>query len=337
MLRNLVQLAIAAASANRSVQIITTNYDDFVEREFLKQFTDLAAGGLEKNEFPKVERRVVIDGKKRKPATIQSAGKDAGTGSVELVYLHGRVDPDGKPTEGSIVLTEASYAESRASSQATLEASFRGPGKAVLVIGASLTDEPLIAALAMTKKDRGARVALLTLPTNIEQTLKRAKKLPADVSANVPRVLRLRGAHMGIDILNPMSHYQSSQFLEELRVSISSWDKTGDPAYYRDIANGISYAARLKSWGELWPNRADTKNVDYASEELRDTLNKYVRLVLKPKASAGERFRAEIWARKDPRTSNRNLTLWAIRLVRFKTKPSFEPKQSVAVRRTRRS
>jgi hypothetical protein len=311
MLRNLVQLAIAAATANRTVQLITTNYDDFIEREFLKQFEALEAGGLDKSEFPKVERRVTIEGSKRKPAIIQAAGKDAGTGSVELVYLHGRVDEKGKPTEGLIVLTEQSYALSRAASQATLEGAFGGPDKAVLVVGASLTDDPLIAALSNTKAKRGARFALLALPTKIEKSLNDPHKLPSNVAAAVPRTLRLRGAHIGIDVLNPMSHFQSSQFLEELRVSISAFDKTGDPDHYRQIANGISYAARLHAWGELWNARADTMNVNYASEELRKTLVKYVRLVLKPKASAGERFRAELWARRNPRTNNRNLTLWA--------------------------
>ena len=306
MLRNLVQFAIAAASAGRVVEIITTNYDAFIEFEFARQYKDLADVDEDtRSGLPEVKRFMP----KGRPKIVESAGKSAGEGRIELRYPHGRVDSRGS-SDGPLVLSEASYALTRKATEKLLLDAFSGEEKGVLIVGASLTDEPLITSLALRKDVGQARYALLTVPGAVEKLFTDGRPVSAKAKT-VASTLRLRGQHIGVNILNPMSHYQSSQFLEELRVSISAQDKTGSRDYYRDPANGISYSARLESWARSWEARDQTKDPDYATEQLKETLDKYVRLELKPKASKGEKFRAELWVRKNPRTDNRVLTLWA--------------------------
>ena len=306
MLRNLVQFSLAAASASRNILIITTNYDSYIEDEFVVQYDDMANKGLPKANLPGLRRRPLVAG--GAPYTIVRP-KGRQSSWVEIVYLHGRVDSKDAPPEGQIVLSENSYAATIRQSTSILESAFSGDEKGVLVLGASITDAPLINALSNTRQKAGKRFALVTMPTALD----RASSATTDHinTKTVAQALRKRGDHLGITILNPMSHHQSSQFLEELRVSCSARDKTNDPTFYGDIDHGISYSSRLAAWHELWAARKNTLDPDYAYTVLSSGLETGIRLALKPKASKGERFRAEIWVRKNPRSDNRTLTLWA--------------------------
>lgn len=308
MLRNLIQLSITTASVGRNVLIITTNYDSYIESEFTAQYGRLVANGVPVAALPGIRRRV-LGGPRVKHVTVRKHG--TATGLIEIVYLHGRVDLDNGPTEGVLVLSEGSYASTQEQSQKVLIDSFRGRSKGVLVIGASLTDEPLINALALTKGDAGERYALIAVPPPVFSPRTKAI-LPSTISTKtVSEALRLRGAHLGIGVLNPMSHYQSPQFLEELRIAGSAAVKTSNSEYYRDNTNSINYAQRLKSWHELWAARANTKDPEFAYQILHDGLESGIKNVLKVSAPEGEMFRAEVWVRENPRSANRTLTLWA--------------------------
>lgn len=308
ILRNLIQASFVASQGGRRVVIITTNYDTFIESGFQTR-----RGVLESSSppelLPGLVRRVYTGGD-FVTERVHERGELAG--DVEVIYLHGRVDPVGS-VEGNIVLTEASYAESRDRSVNILMEQFSGRSRGVLVVGASLTDEPLIHALALTKAESGHRFALLSSPRNLNVIDPVFR--PSDGSASVitPKTvgdaLESRGAHLGIGVLRPLGFTQSAQFLEELRVSVSTFKPAGED-FYADDANEVNYASRLKTWHASWAKRKLSRDPKKTHEVLHKGLQQ-IKLDLKEKAESGELFRVELWARKDPRTANRVLTLWA--------------------------
>jgi hypothetical protein len=311
ILRNLVQLSLSAARHGRPVTIVTTNYDSFIEEEFLYRRRELIKAGLPATEAGGLSRWVLAEDGSHTLTTIIKAGTKAQT--VELVYLHGRVDRTGA-VEGEIVLTEASYARSRIRSAKVLEESFSGPGKGVLVVGASLTDEPLIQALALTKDTTNNRFALLTTPTRLDEPLRSlvSEDTTSKITARtVGEAWQLRGRHLGVMQLLPMSHSQSAQFLEELRVCLTAGRLAGDFAYYREPNNLLNYSKRLDLWHTRWNARIDTTDPMRPFEVLRAGVDDGIKALLKEKAESGETFRVEAWVRRNPGSSNRTLTLWA--------------------------
>lgn len=305
ILRNLVQAAMAAALSRRVV-IITTNYDVYIE----EALADRRAGLLDVSAntvLPGVTRTTCLDGSTE---TVRLAPCSPGAHDIEIHYLHGRVDRTGH-VDGQIVLTEESYALASSASLDTLRREFEGDDRGVLVVGASLTDEPLIHALALTKQRNaaGRRFALLNLPTAL---------LSKDISGDGPSgdaissALQLRGTHLGITSLHPLSYSQSAQFLEELRLSISAHDLADATASYSESTD-IDYAARLSRWHTKWSARASTTQPNDIYRVLSDGLNDNIKLMLREYADVGhdESFRLELWARMNPRSTNRTLTLMA--------------------------
>jgi hypothetical protein len=287
------------------VVIITTNYDTFIEKEFEDRRAVLERISPPES-LPGLIRRV-YDGDKYTEKTVFEHGADAG--DVEVIYLHGRVDKVGA-VEGNIVLTEGSYAESRNRSVEVLTEHFKGERRGVLVVGASLVDEPLIHALALTKENAGHRYALLTSPADLNAV--NPGFAPKDevviTQKSIGEALEARGKHLGIGVLRPLSHSQSAQFLEELRMSIIA-AAARDDRFYESAESRLSYSARLDQWHRDWAKRSLTKNPQRTHKVLLDGL-KDIHFQLKEKAESGEHFRVEVWARRNPRTSNRVMTLW---------------------------
>lgn len=86
-------------------------------------------------------------------------------GKIIVTFLHGRVDRSGNDSSssGDIVFSEYSYAQTRETSVSYLTEQIKR--SAFLAVGSSLLDEPLIEALANTKKESTLpRYALVTLP-----------------------------------------------------------------------------------------------------------------------------------------------------------------------------
>lgn len=310
IMRNLVQLSLAATRHGRKVTIITTNYDVYIEDEFVDRRAKLIAAGLPEEEVGGLSRRLLDNDGAGRLEEVVKAGSRAET--VELIYLHGRVDKDGM-VEGDIVLTEASYATTRERSGRILRDSFGGAGKGVLVVGASMTDEPLVQALALTKAADGGRFALLAAPSELNDPLIELESEDATTvidGTSVGKAWQLRGKHLGITQLAPLSHSQSAQFLEELRVCLTAAENTGEAGYYRAEESQIGFPQRLMRWHDAWSNRVDLKDPNFAHGELSDTL-KGIQSLLREVAESGETLRVEIWARRGPSSKNRSMTLLA--------------------------
>lgn len=321
ILRNVAMLASLAAAFGRNVTIITTNYDSYIEQEiddrFFKQLGDLPG-----DRVPGVYRSVYTPDDER-PTRVDMVEAQNGAGEIELIYLHGRVDRHGS-VEGRLVLTEDSYAQTRTQSVRILCEHFgRKDGKrptAVLIVGASLNDGPLIEALALTRESgipkggigKQVRVALTDLPlTNRQLDTEFTSKAGTDVTTStIRKTLALRGDHLGTTILWPASHAQSAQFLEELRVDLMARKRHNRPDAYSHPELGLAYDQRLDRWSTAFMQSATMTDQVFVHEHLRLTVEA-IKTKLQQKydyKSADETLRLELWARVKP-TRERRLTL----------------------------
>jgi hypothetical protein len=127
----------------------------------------------------------------------------------------------------------------------------------------------------------------------------------------VREALQLRGKHLGINVLSPMNHQQTAQFLEELRLALIVGAITGDPEHYGNPGNNVDYPSRLTQWNGDWKARSLTQDPQAVFETLQMALRGITDDVLSPRADRKEGLRLELWVRANPRSSDRTLTLWA--------------------------
>ncbi|WP_082369407.1 SIR2 family protein [Arthrobacter sp. ERGS1:01] len=278
LLSNLVRLAIVAAMYKKSVTILTTNYDVYIEEEFIrvcKEMSDKANQAGVTVRYPGLERLIspkLPSNSTWTPRKIQDAVKTKSI--VRIVYLHGRVGRPGTATEGTVVLDENSYSISRNTITDKIKEYI--DGKSLLVAGASLTDGPLVEALALTKtKDatKQNRFALVhpttTLdPLNYDCNFSIKDAIERITQDDVDRLLGYRGKHLGIHILHPMSHSQTAQFIEELNLALVLHGRRTNREYRDNI--GISYEQRLFQWQTEW--ETNRPNPEEAHQILQDAL-----------------------------------------------------------------
>jgi hypothetical protein len=311
LLRNTVRLAITAAAQGLEISVVTTNYDVHFENEFVDFCTnleDVHKSGFRQSRIPGLRRRTLkssLTGKVISSKWHAVRRPQAGVPFVDLTYLHGRVPGPGAAAEGIVVLDEQSYALTHEAAVKTLSDLFRQDGSAVLILGASLTDLPLVHALIRTKDSAKKRFSIFhDLPsiqasdaTPDEQERLRKKRQES---------YSQRGKHLGLEILYPLGHFQSAQFVEEVELACRA--HMAEPSVdYFDPELGLSYASRLEAWAR---ERAET---GYDSIEahhlLADTLGGIV------EASGGRLdanyLRIEFWGRLNPRSNDRTLTLYS--------------------------
>lgn len=159
-LQKLVDFIVISAYMGKSISIITTNYDTYIESaiykrlDFLnksKQFKD-----LEKERLPKLSRVVYNSsdlrredsepsGEDREP--LFSGGKKGS--SIEVNYIHGMITENGN-LRGSLVFSERNYADGHDRTVKKLIKWFeKGP---TIIVGASLNDVPLVRSLLGFKR-----------------------------------------------------------------------------------------------------------------------------------------------------------------------------------------
>jgi hypothetical protein len=309
VLKNLTQLAIAAAISGRRVTIVTTNYDQFIEDELVKRIDGYIESGMTQS-APCVVRRK-LDATEESQETVYDGEGE----TIEIIYLHGRVDERDGHVEGDIVLTEGSYALTTERSTKLLKEVFSTQDVAVLTIGASLTDEPLVHALSKTKTATEKRFALYTMPAALVDVASRPLAVDPGIAiddGSVGRALNERGKHLGIELLRPVSYLQASQYLEELRISMTAADTSENAHYYAQDSSGISYAMRLNTWHAAWSTRSVVRDPSFPFGVLSDSIATIRgRINAEIDTRSKEKLRLEAWARMAPSSVNRTLTLWA--------------------------
>ncbi|MDQ1249702.1 MAG: hypothetical protein QG597_4078, partial [Actinomycetota bacterium] len=307
------KMSFGAALLGKEVSVVTTNYDTHIEQQIRREI-DLAR----REGDPDVQADLhVMDGTGACQSETQPA---VGLPVIRMRYLHGRVPPAPESGASRIVISEVDYAETRSANFEVLSGLFN-EADAVIIVGASLTDPPLIEALATTRRrmqepqaddsqrrdlDVGVSHRYCLIP--LEAT--GVAHHPAPVTKRLASHLKQRGLRLGVTLLLPDFKMQVTQFCEEVGLHYSS-AATAEPE---------RYGQRLVRWWEQWNGRVAAGAGDelagvYAHEVLAAALES-IRDVVRASEErtgcehAGEVLRLELWARSNP-AEDRRLSMYA--------------------------
>lgn len=334
--RNIVTLAEEFASSGTPVHILTSNYDIYLE-EFLflvlseqaeKRTSD--AAGIRVNALPDGE---VFDSGRRFP--IEPQGRGA---YIDITYLHGRVPRSGDKM-GDLIVSEIDYSNARKYVVKALKGAFTESD--VLIVGASLTDPPLLASLALTKPlSVFERLGMPDDQDTVE--LARVALLPAvgtgiiDVGEKFESLkphLRARMNQFGVSLLIPDFYFQISQFCEEV-----IWNRDSK-AYdsFEGVDNAedarlksLRYYGRLLRWHDAW-SKTGAQDEHYRTfnslcEALKNIRRTWFASVSDVDAES-ERAKLELWARDYSSESARTLCLWASTLGVLHDRPALKSEE----------
>lgn len=153
-LQKLVDFIVVSACMGKSISIITTNYDTYIERaiwERLKFLND--PNPSEDSESKKPLPKWSLVEHKKVPKVLFQSDKEGS--SIEVNYIHGSITENGD-LRGSLVFSERNYADGHDRTVKKLIKWFeKGP---TIIVGASLNDVPLVRSLLEFKrtiKERG--------------------------------------------------------------------------------------------------------------------------------------------------------------------------------------
>lgn len=317
--------ASAAVILGRSVDIITTNYDTHLEESFglgvvrwatkalarLSADSDLTAEDL----IPSLKVWVRDEGDEPERLVLSNgpSANSSGSGEVNLHYLHGRVPRNGA-ADGHLVVSEVDYARSRPKSLQTMAGLFGGD-KEVLILGASLTDPPLIDALALTKANR--RPDDLRRYVVMPRSSLGYLDLPADQHERIVAHLSRRCELLGTRLLAPDFRYQTAQICEELTLYRTLASSPDDIASLVADSAQMRYGLRLLKWWQDWivsdiamkPGSAYNVMLNNF-QEIQHHIGQSAAPNLGRNAPE-EYFRLELWVRENP-ARYRRLALWAM-------------------------
>lgn len=210
---------------NRDYHVFTTNYDDFLEQ----QKAILDAQFVANQGLPLDVDSVALDYEidiSEKHQLLHQVGQYTSCDPSRrlLVHLHGYVPQDPATRATFVTFSEVDYARSYRLSAEVLERVLRD--HSMLIIGSSLTDPPLLSALAKTaehaKEQRLSRLAIMPLqglrgPLNAEQRI-----------AAICKNIHDRMEHFEVDVTFPDFFSQTAQLLIEIRAAAREF-QAGNP------------------------------------------------------------------------------------------------------------
>jgi hypothetical protein len=293
--RNVIRLAVHSMQLGKKAVIVTSNYDTYLEAEF-REYCDKLRKFARKGKKPAPRLPKLV------PITLGDTHRVGDREAIEIVYLHGRV-PDGGRHTGKLILCERDYHESHELVVNKLCELFDADNTGVLIVGASLTDPPLLAALSKTRKRTGRFAMLPAQSTNLANTS------PALFKQLCAR-LGERGSHFSVRILVPDFYFQVAQFCQEVLTSIN----LGSAEYSQDP---LRYGRRLLTWSSRWETKnSSPSRLRFAYREAVKCLRS-VRKAIKEDLDARNDNREldiakiELWVRHEPSDTSRQLALWA--------------------------
>ena len=153
-LQKLVDFIVISACMGKSISIITTNYDTYIERAIWERLESLKGLNLsEDSEYKKSLPKWSRVEYKEVPKVLFQGDKEGS--SIEVNYIHGSITENGG-LRGSLVFSERNYADGHDRTVKKLIKWFeKGP---TIIVGASLNDVPLVRSLLEFKrtiKERG--------------------------------------------------------------------------------------------------------------------------------------------------------------------------------------
>ncbi|MGB4758429.1 MAG: SIR2 family protein [Candidatus Saccharimonadales bacterium] len=319
LMRTICRLAIFSALLGKNVHIVTTNYDTYLEHAYQDE-TRRIRKVISADKLP-IPTTSALD---NLPQLVVQVLKDdltdertinpptSSVASVYLHYLHGRVHQEGSG-DGPIILSEHDYAMSRSATIATLKR-LLGSEPALILIGASLADPPLVDALALTRRSMTSTADRVPLRFALmpRATFSVYEDSGRQMSSRLIQHLGMRCEHMDVRLIVPDFRFQTAQFLEELVYC----SMLGDPQNYLQESERRRYGLRLVDWWEAWTQRTVATDPYQMHRQLHNGYEVLSRLIqaLAPHQYGTnlpkENFRLELWVREDPAT-HRCLTLWA--------------------------
>lgn len=275
----IVRLAAAFYAQQKDLYIVTTNYDEFVQREAESQVLSKA---IELNLATSV-----VD------HTRQNEDFSAHTVPYQVVHLHGHVPKGASNGSQDIILSETDYLRSQPLSSKILTTLFER--SSVLILGSSLTDQPLLEALAKTSSNgvpaqpRFAVTALQSLDL---------PGVTAEVVEAVQDSIRLRMQQFATEVIFPDFYCQIPQFLTEVVVRATC---TSTP---------VRYSRRMENWWWHWW-RARGQQQRRAQQDAHEYLENCLPRIRRMLGGTGEVLKLEAWIRWEPGRASRQLRLWA--------------------------
>lgn len=292
-------LAVVGAAKGIKVDIVTTNYDCYVEEHLVSRLERAGWDCALKGDRAGIS--FVIEGE---------AGKAE---PIRLHYLHGRV-PRSETASETVVLDELSYAKSRKTTAKVLD-QLLAANTPLLVVGSSLTDAPLIDALARQMRKANSDNARQLKPLPPWVAVLTDDSLPTDDAFDAQRNLRLtnmsrnRTDLLGLNLVSPNFYYQIPQFVREVEYAL---EEKINPHGEKTI----TYLDRSAAWWLGWSsNGAGSNQVDLVGRlnEGREGCEKRIRELAGARGlelPSDELFRLELFVRDAP-TMHRRLKHWA--------------------------
>ncbi len=302
-IRAIGAVAMVRAACGYKTRIVTTNYDVLLEEAIRAQV----------KAFKTHRRKFGISGAapEIKAWTLKQSIRESDGHVIDLIYLHGRIPhTQEEATRGRVAFTELDYAELRPAISDLLSTLFRS--SSVLILGASLTDPPLLSALQETttsgRSSGGAayRAALLPIPA-IQARARRHVGRDETIALRKHHVARMQS--LAVDLLVPDFYSSVAQFCDELDCATYRYSLGPDGEAETQVPR---YWPRLTNWWRDWyPYRfRNTQYMHVFDRYLKATMAEVARDVSAAK-NVVEQFKLEVWAIWNPDDERRYLKRWA--------------------------
>ena len=290
--------------------IVTPNYDDYIWSELQHIAAVHSSRRVRKRwssqpqlYFPTKAEPLGQPGKPRSAPSAWLADKRFPEAQVApCVHLHGFVprSHSGGGSQSDMyrhpVVSGQDYFDTSENSYGALVRLFGQ--SSVLIVGASMTDPPMLQALADTaevaEKEGYARYALVTMESSLDITDK----------TELQRLLKERYVHFGVIPVFLDYYGQVSQFVHEVTVAAS----LEDPWEYD--ASDRRYGRRLVGWWKRWIASVESEDseAEFVFHDILQMASIAVASILE--AAADEKLKVEFWVRWAPKTQ-REVRLWA--------------------------
>jgi hypothetical protein len=295
----IVRLVAELHDQNRDVHVVTTNYDDFLERHLAWLDTPGQNSGnpiLEPVALDFSEDLISRTAMNKAVASYT----DCDPGKRRLLHLHGYVPEDAGTPATFVTFSEVDYARAYRLSAEVLGNLLRT--HSMLIIGSGLTDPPLISALASTAAD-ARKTGLTRLAVVPLQGLQSSLSTNGRI-AEVCRNIDSRMDHFEVEVTFPDFYSQTAELITEIRIAAR---EQRDGRNYR--GTDAEHHERLVTWWRTWHAR---RHLDW--ETANDDDHKTLRTELdglQQTFKLKEPMKLEIWIRWEPDRDPRLLKLWA--------------------------
>jgi hypothetical protein len=299
LVQNVARLAVGLSVLHRKVSIVTSNYDTYIEDALNRHLDQLQAHG--EFSLPGFTVKAVGD-----DAVVRIREPQREGGNIDVTYLHGRVHLT-EGLAGRLAVSETEYHQVRGQVVKTLLSEFAG--RSVLVLGASLTDPPLLDSLLETLPSS----ASVDTKPNTRYALMPASSTRLTVNAEeFPRLgthLKQRMKRYEVDLLLPDFNSQIAQFCQEVLTCANMGPQLEE--YARETPRSPQrYGERLCTWWSNWYKARDVGDDQYFHDELVKCLRD-LRKLNNWSLDGPEFYKIELWVRHNPRDSSRKLALWS--------------------------